>query len=39
MNKATLAALVAILEPYRSEAITPAVMALAYQLASKEATQ
>lgn len=39
MNKATLAALVAILAPYRHEPITPAVMHLAYRLASKEAMQ
>lgn len=39
MNKATLAALVAILAPYRSETITPAIMGLALQLARKEASR
>ncbi|MCP1318524.1 hypothetical protein [Halomonas sp. 707B3] len=39
MNAATLAALVAVLAPYRQERITPAVMGLALQLARKEAMQ
>lgn len=39
MNAATLAALVAVLAPYRQERITPAIMGLALQLAAKEAAQ
>lgn len=39
MNAATLAALVAVLAPYRQERITPAIMGLALQLAAKEAMQ
>ncbi len=39
MNAATLAALVAVLAPYRQERITPAIMGLALQLARMEASQ
>lgn len=39
MNAATLRALVEILSPYRSEILTPAVMALALKLARLEAQQ
>ena len=39
MNAATLAALVRILAPHRHERLTPAVVALALQLARLEATQ
>ena len=39
MNAATLAALVRVLAPYRSETITPAIMGLALSLARKEAAQ
>ena len=39
MSAATLAALVAVLAPYRQERITPAIMGLALQLARKEASR
>ncbi|MGQ7254882.1 hypothetical protein [Vreelandella titanicae] len=39
MNAATLAALVAVLAPYRAERITPAIMGLALQLARMETSQ